>query len=182
LCKGEGSAGSGLNSPEYELARSNFEGRYGTLISGFNPSLYPRRSSPDLNVDRLPEISKRGLGGSDSVVGVQPAIESAPDTNVNWRPAIQESLLYTRIMRTFNIWTEPGTRDTLNGHWLTHYLDSVSELRGWSDSDRFMAPYVGHTIEGSIFGFIERRNDTRYRNFVKPVPDSFTRSTRNPPV
>jgi hypothetical protein len=51
----------------------------------------------------------------------------------------------------------------LNGHWLTHYLDSVSELRGWSDSDRFMAPYVGHTIEGSIFGFIERQNDPRYR-------------------
>jgi hypothetical protein len=39
------------------------------------------------------------------------------------------------------------------------YIHSVSELRGWSDSDKFMAPYLGHPIEGSIFGFIERQND-----------------------
>jgi hypothetical protein len=82
---------------------------------------------------------------------------------VKWQAAIQESLLYTGIMHTFNIWTEAGTRDALHGPWLKDYLDSVSELRGWSDSDRFMAPYVGHTIEGSIFGYIERQNDPRYR-------------------
>jgi len=94
---------------------------------------------------------------------VQPTFESKPDTNFKWRPAIQESLLYTGIMHTFNIWTEAGTRDALHGPWLNNYLHSVSELRGWSDSDRFMAPYVGHTIEGSILGYIERQNDPRYR-------------------
>jgi hypothetical protein len=158
--KGQDLPGSGLSSPGYELARSNFEGRYGALISGFNPSLHSRRSFPDL---KLPEISKRGFGGSDSAVVVQPTFESKPDTNFKWRPAIQESLLYTGIMHTFNIWTEAGTRDALHGPWLNNYLHSVGELRGWSDSDRFMAPYVGHTIEGSIFGYIERQNDPRYR-------------------
>jgi hypothetical protein len=162
--KGQALPGSGISSPGDELARSNFEGRYGTLISGFNPSLHPRGSFPDLKVDQLIETSKRGLGGSDSAVVVQPAIESKPDTNFKWRPAIQESLLYTGIMHTFNIWTEPGTRDALHGPWLNNYLHSVSELRGWSDSDRFMAPYIGHTIEGSIFGYIERQNDPRYRD------------------
>jgi len=58
-------------------------------------------------------------------------------------------------MHTFNIWTEPGTRDALRP-WFRNYRDSVSELRGWSDSDRFMARYIGHTIEGSIFGYIGR--------------------------
>jgi uncharacterized protein YggL (DUF469 family) len=43
-------------------------------------------------------------------------------------------------MHTFNIWTEAGTRDTLNGYWFRNFVDSVSELRGWSDSDKFMAP------------------------------------------
>jgi hypothetical protein len=76
-----------------------------------------------------------------------------------WAPAIGESLLYTGIMHTFDLWTEAGTRDTLNGHWFQQYTRSVSELRGWSDSDTFMAPYVGHPIEGSVFGFIERQND-----------------------
>jgi hypothetical protein len=87
----------------------------------------------------------------------------APETKVQWRIAVQESLLYTGIMHTFNIWTEAGTRDALYGPWLNNYLASVGELRGWSDSDRFMAPYVGHTLEGSIFGYIERQNDPRYR-------------------
>jgi hypothetical protein len=81
----------------------------------------------------------------------------------HWWTAFKESLLYTGIMHTFDITTEAGTRDALNGHWFRNYTRSLSELRGWSDSDRFMAPYVGHPIEGSVFGFIERQNDPRYR-------------------
>jgi hypothetical protein len=80
-----------------------------------------------------------------------------------WLPAIGESLLYTGIMHTFDLGFQAGTRDSLNGHWFQHYTQSVSELRGWSDSDTFMAPYVGHPIEGSIFGFIQRQNDPKYR-------------------
>lgn len=107
------------------------------------------------------------------------AVESStPDIRVNpqdtktrkeatghfrWLPAIGESLLYTGIMHSFDLATQAGTRDSLNGHWFQQYTRSVSELRGWSDSDRFMAPYVGHPLEGSIFGFIERQNDPRYR-------------------
>jgi hypothetical protein len=83
-----------------------------------------------------------------------------------WGPAFGESLLYTGIMHAFDLTTQAGTRDALNGHWFDHYMQSVSELRGWSDSDKFMAPYVGHPIEGSVFGFIERQNDPRY-HFVQ---------------
>ena len=89
--------------------------------------------------------------------------EVPADKNVQWRIANQESLLFTGVMHTFNLWTEAGTRDTLNGHWLQQYLQSVSELRGWSDSDKFMSPYIGHTIEGAVFGYIERQNDPKYR-------------------
>jgi hypothetical protein len=81
-----------------------------------------------------------------------------------WVPAFGESLLYTGIMHTFDLATQPGTRDALNGKWFAQYTRSVSELRGWSDSDTFMAPYVGHPLEGSIFGFIERQNDPKYRS------------------
>ena len=85
-------------------------------------------------------------------------------SHVQWKPAIVESLLYTGIMHTFNIASEAGTRDALNGHWVRNWMDSVGELRGWSDSDTFMAPYLGHPIEGSIFGYIFRQNDSRYRD------------------
>lgn len=94
---------------------------------------------------------------------IEPNPQPRIDKNLKWEIANQESLLFTGIMHTFNIWTEAGTRDTLNGHWLQNYLHSVGELRGWSDGDTFMSPYVGHTIEGAVFGYIERQNDARYR-------------------
>jgi hypothetical protein len=93
-----------------------------------------------------------------------PKENSAGPLKFHFWPAFGESMLFTGVMHTFNLATEPGTRDALNGPWFRNYTRSVSELRGWSDSDRFMAPYVGHTLEGSIFGFIERQNDSRARN------------------
>jgi hypothetical protein len=101
-----------------------------------------------------------------SNVVLNPDLQENKKKNKNafrWKAALGESLLYTGIMHSFDIVTEPGTRDTLNGHWFQNYTASVSDLRGWSDSDKFMAPYVGHPIEGSIFGFIERQNDPKYR-------------------
>jgi hypothetical protein len=83
-------------------------------------------------------------------------------TKFRFWPAFRESLLFTGVQHAFNLGTEAGTRDALNGKWFDDYVDSVGELRGWSDSDRFMAPYVGHPIEGSTFGFIERHNDPQY--------------------
>lgn len=88
--------------------------------------------------------------------------KSSEGKHFRWGPAIGESLLYTGIMHTFDLSMQAGTRDSLNGHWFQHYVQSVSELRGWSDSDTFMAPYVGHPLEGSIFGYIERQNDPKY--------------------
>ena len=89
--------------------------------------------------------------------------KSKKEDHFRWIPSFSESLLFTGIMHTFDLTTEAGTRDALNGHWFRNYTDSVSELRGWSDSDTFMAPYVGHPIEGSVFGFIERQNDPKYK-------------------
>lgn len=104
-------------------------------------------------------------------VGNAPPVEQNKTPNqadraamkIQWTPVIRETLLSTAVMQTFNLWTEAGTRDALNGHWFQHYIQSVSELRGWSDSDRFMAPYVGHSIQGSSYGYILRQNDPRYR-------------------
>jgi len=89
--------------------------------------------------------------------------ENRSANRFRWVPAIGEALLYTGLMHSFDLATQAGTRDSLNGKWFQQYVRSVSELRGWSDSDTFMAPYVGHPLEGSIFGYIERQNDPRYR-------------------
>ena len=99
-----------------------------------------------------------GSGGIVHVQSISPA-----DMKFRWTVSNQESFLFTGVMHTYNLWTEAGTRDALNGHWLQDYLHSVGELRGWSDGDTFMSPYIGHTIEGAVFGYIDRQNDPRYR-------------------
>src|ERR1700756_3732676 len=95
---------------------------------------------------------------------IRPVVKPKSDTKVHWKSALMESLYYTGIMHAFRTVSEPGTRDTLNGHWFQNYAQSLAELRGWSDGDSLMAPYIGHSIEGSVFGYILRQNDPRYRN------------------
>jgi len=115
-------------------------------FSELDPSDLPPKAATDAYIKPVPQD-----------------MNSQQGKRFRWGPAIGESLLYTGIMHTFDLAFQPGTRDALNGHWFQHYTQSVSELRGWSDSDTFMAPYVGHPIEGSVFGFIERQNDPKYR-------------------
>jgi hypothetical protein len=113
--------------------------------------------------DDIPDDFANGAK-SHPTLYMQPEVPVPRDTKFGWRVATRESLLFTGIMHAFNLTTEAGTRDALNGPWFEDYTRSVSELRGWSDSDAFMAPYVGHTIEGSVFGYIERQNDPKYKN------------------
>jgi hypothetical protein len=104
----------------------------------------------------------------------QPRTLSDPDIKTQrqvpdkfqWHTAMRQAWLYTGVMHAFRFATEPGTRDTLNGPWFNDWMASVSELRGWDDGDPFITNYVAHTLEGSIFGFIQQNNDPRYRDVV----------------
>ena len=49
---------------------------------------------------------------------VPPGAEKISNTKFRWRFATQESFLFTGIMHTYNLATEAGTRDALNGPWL----------------------------------------------------------------
>ncbi len=138
------------------------------VVDGFDQSsgIITKYSLDDSNVAPVHSSSSFSSSNDANMASngvVRSVTPPPPDTKIRWRVANQESLLSIGIMHTFNLWTEAGTRDALYGPWLNNYLHSVAELRGWSDSDRFMAPYVGHPIQGSVFGFILRRNDPKYR-------------------
>ena len=87
--------------------------------------------------DPLDKSGKESSSSSMIIRTQDSKTRAESDTRFRWLPAIAESLLYTGIMHTFDIALQPGTRDALNGHWFAHYTESVSELRGWSDSDNF---------------------------------------------
>jgi len=173
--------GLNLSSEAPTIARFGFNQFSGPLdiLRGQHgiPAIPPIKTWPQLNV--FPKSTHDiFLSTSNAISMDSPHSDSFPtittrtsrsefkprDWRVRWEVANRESLLFTGIMHTYNLATEAGTRDALNGHWLQDYLDSVRELRGWSDGDKFMSPYVGHTIEGSVFGYIERQNDPKYRD------------------
>jgi len=162
-------AGSGQLSRKLDQTKADYHPIHFTYNIGdassprqnFKPSTFlSTNGSPN-----APDAARSSISNphANTAVIERPASDTLADTRFDWRASTRQSLLYTGIMHTFNITTEAGTRDALRGPWLKDYLDSVGELRGWSDSDRFMAPYVGHTIEGSVFGYIERQNDPKFR-------------------
>ena len=136
-----------------------------TLVAPASATLDSARPL-DLTVSlplQRPSSNDFALASFSGAAATNPHDRPAGGTKFHFWPSFGESLLYTGIMHTFNLATEPGTRDALNGPWFHNYIHSVGELRGWSDNDRFMAPYVGHPIEGSVFGFIERQNDPKFK-------------------
>ncbi len=183
-------AGQSAPGPDSSLAgdESGPDGAYLNFAVDRNTAPQPHFDKDlgpeDLRLDQLPDspgqqfVSRSDVKFGDSSEGpgsvsghpnsgaiVLSTNRPTPETQVQWRAAIRESLFLVGIAHTFNLITEAGTRDaTFNGPWLNDYLHSVGELRGWSDSDRFMAPYASHPIQGSTFGFIARQNDPRYRN------------------
>lgn len=145
-----------------ELLRSLDKSWYSPLSRSVALTPIPNADASDLpskydSKNRPPEAGAEG-----NFITKPQDKKSSEGKHFRWGPAIGESLLYTGIMHTFDLSMQAGTRDSLNGHWFQHYAQSVSELRGWSDSDAFMAPYVGHPLEGSIFGYIERQNDPKF--------------------
>ena len=159
-----------------DLSHSSIEGLYAQLqFSDETAEAWPLRKADvkpildtPFDIPRksvLERPNEKGWGAIDSrdSAPIRPAGEPESNKRIRWAPAMMQSLYYTGIMHAFRTVTEPGTRDTLNGHWFQNYAHSLGSLRGWSDGSSFMAPYVGHSIEGSVFGYILRQNDPRFR-------------------
>ena len=104
-------------------------------------------------------------GGPLPKNSMTPFESSPPRKNVFWKQAFMESLLYTGIMHSFNVTTEAGKRDTLNGHWFQHYVHSVSELRGWSGA---MAETIFLVCSGRWLGQPFGMHNGRLARSAKP--------------
>jgi hypothetical protein len=149
-----------LRALAHESARQNVRLASGSLSQ---PATRGASFTSDTDED-LQQHSTESLSGTSWDIMIHPTPEPEKNQRFTWAPATYQSLLYTGTMHAFNLLTQPGTRDTMTGPWVRHYFESVSELRGWSDGDRFVSPYIGHTLEGGIFGYIYRQNSPKYRN------------------
>ena len=93
----------------------------------------------------------------------QSARERKNPDDFEYKPALASSLFFTAIMHTYRFSTEKGSRNAVRGPWFDNWMRSIGELRGWDDGDGFLTSYIGHPIQGSVYCFIERQNDPRYR-------------------
>ena len=81
-----------------------------------------------------------------------------------WKPALVQYGLEISIQHAWRFVHENGTVDAVAyGPWYRDWIDSIGETRGWDDGDGWHASYVGHPLNGGIYGFIEQQNDPLYR-------------------
>jgi len=81
-----------------------------------------------------------------------------------WEPAFAQYYFEISIQHAWRFAHEAGTRDaTASGPWFHDWFASIGETRGWDDGDGWHASYVGHSLNGGIYGFIAQQNDPLYR-------------------
>ncbi len=118
---------------------------------------------------RFSEISDLIAGDEPFLPGVvspsgEGRIDRAPDfPGIDWSKTLTQSLMFLGVMHSWRLAIEPDTRAALTGKFWKDYVNSVKQLRGWSDGDDFITNYVGHPIMGSISGMILVQNDPRGR-------------------
>lgn len=126
-------------------------------MTGFTFSL--NRPLPRVEDDHGASSS---ASATDSTGGIQPREPHAD--RFQWKPALSQYLLEISIQHGWRFAHENGTRDaTAYGPWFHDWIDSIGETRGWDDGDGWHASYVGHPLNGGIYGFMEQQNDPLYR-------------------
>lgn len=121
---------------------------------------YYRHLAPPLDDNREDSPPATDTDPNDSVRHDQPRSE-----HFQWKPALREYLLEISIQHGWRFVHEKGTVDaTGTGPWFHDWMNSIGETRGWDDGDGWHASYVGHPLNGGIYGFIEQQNDPLYRN------------------
>jgi len=127
---------------------------------------YWHRPSPRLEADPGEPSQARGKKHDPDLISPLVAVphrERAAD-RFQWKPAVAQYWLEISIQHGWRFAHENGTRDaTAYGPWFDDWMNSIGETRGWNDGDGWHAGYVGHPLNGGIYGFIEQQNDPLYR-------------------
>jgi len=149
-------------------------------VAGTYSALAEEGGSEDLPEDsgRVAEVADAGDGQTaNSALPANPSQLPRLEQRANrfqWKPAVAQYGLEISIQHAWRFVHENGTIDaTAYGPWFHDWIGSIGETRGWDDADGWHASYVGHPLNGGIYGFIEQQNDPLYRQ-VEWVTAAFT--------
>jgi hypothetical protein len=99
-------------------------------------------------------------------VGAAPAVSPEVSDSVQWASLFKEASFFLVVQHSFRAAADPDTRNYLGGRFFKGYVDSVTNLSGWSDGDPLLINYIGHPIQGAVAGDIWTHNDPRFRQAV----------------
>jgi hypothetical protein len=130
----------------------------------------PRTTSLPPGMNAAEDIA--GIAAPAAASGILPSprtpgknyVAESPLAGVDWSSLFRASARFLAIEHGFRLLTEPGTRSGLTGSPLDNYGNAVGNLHGWADGDPFYVNYVGHSMQGSVAGFLWVQNDRRYRS------------------
>lgn len=106
----------------------------------------------------------------DDKLGIYPeiAIKPAPHAvpKMNWRSAFWQSFAFLVVGHGFRLMNDPGARYLLiHKPFWNDYVQSAGSfnMTRWGDGDSFIVNYIGHPMEGAVYGYIFVNNDPRGR-------------------
>jgi hypothetical protein len=88
--------------------------------------------------------------------------DSSEPQSIEWGPLLKDSFRFLMLEHAYRM-PQRNTRAGFSGPFFQDYFNSVANIHGWGDGDKFGTNYIGHPMEGAIAGYLEVAHDPRYR-------------------
>lgn len=145
---------SGRSESKTETKASAFEAVPLPLPAAVNDTLL---MSPDF----LLAGSASDPGASADPSAADPD-DSLRPSSVEWGPLLKDSFRFLLLEHAYRM-TQANTRAGFTGPFFQDYFNSVANIHGWRDGDKFGTNYVGHPMQGAISGDMWIAHDPHYR-------------------
>jgi hypothetical protein len=134
------------------------------LESNFRPEII-READEDFRGEAIKELRKTPYE-PPSFLGKKKADadkNAGKGEGFNWRAAFSQSLAFLGVQHGYALVFQKKTRQALKGEFFNNWGNSVRNLSGWDDGNRFFTNYIAHPMQGSLTGFIYVQNSPQAR-------------------
>jgi hypothetical protein len=122
----------------------------------------PSPASPEA---REPDEEENGHSGGHRAHALRPSprnqYEVPAEGHLEWKPLLWQNGLFLAAQHSFRFATQEETRGNLRGPFFRDYFRSINGFQGWDDGDSWLANFVGHPMQGAVYGYTYLQNHTR---------------------
>jgi hypothetical protein len=123
----------------------------------------PEREPGTTGEDAVNDGGESTAGASSSEAGERNGYEVPEEGHLEWKPLLLQNGLFLALQHGYRFGTQEKTRRNIRGPFFRDYADSLKGFSGWHDGDEWVANYLGHPLQGAVYGFTYLNNHTRER-------------------